>query len=69
MIISETSTDKRNTTRNTRWSQANVQYATWRCHNQGCIMVAFHAIPAEHFSEEQHKKKILKNASLKENAS
>ena len=31
-------------------------------------MVAFHAILVEHSSEEQHKKTILKSASLTENA-
>ena len=52
-----------------RWimSHAHVLCAMQKCQRKGYTMVAFLAIHVEHFSEEQPRKMVLKNASLKEN--
>ena len=48
-------------------SHATVPCVMQKCQKQGYTMGAFPAIHAEHSSEEQPRKMILKNASLKEN--
>ena len=48
-------------------SHANVLCAMQKFQRKGYTMGAFLAIHAEHFSEEQPRKMVLKNASLKEN--
>ena len=48
-------------------NRANVPFVMQKCQKKGYTMGAFLAIHAEHFSEEQPRKMVLKNASLKEN--